>query len=153
LPTPASFIKVNAELVRANRSNRPISLAYIDLDGFKQVNDSLGHKAGDHLLQIVAQTFQSTIRKTDLAGRLGGDEFAILFPNTDQAGAHCIMQRLKHFFQERMKQLRMDVTLSAGVISFVSLPDSVDEMIHKVDTLMYKAKTSDKNDILYRCYE
>lgn len=148
------YQQVNAELARANRSKRPISLAYIDLDGFKQVNDSRGHRAGDHLLRIVAQTFQSTIRKTDLVGRLGGDEFAILFPNTDQAGATCIMQRLNHAFRERMKELRVNVTLSAGVISFAAIPGSVDEMIHRADTLMYQAKSSGKNDILYlRCDE
>ena len=146
------YQQINAELARANRSKRPISIAYIDLDGFKQVNDSLGHRAGDRLLRIVAQTFQATIRKTDLVGRLGGDEFAILLPNTDQAGATCIMQRLNHTFREQMKQLHMEVTLSAGVISFATIPASVDEMIHKADRLMYQAKSSGKNDILYlRC--
>jgi diguanylate cyclase (GGDEF)-like protein len=86
--------QVNAELGRIDRYKHPISLAYIDLDGFKQVNDKLGHREGDTLLRVVAQSFQSAIRKTDLVGRLGGDEFGILFPNTDQAGAKCIMQRL-----------------------------------------------------------
>jgi diguanylate cyclase (GGDEF)-like protein len=143
------YQQVTAELARANRSKCPLSIAYIDLDGFKQVNDSLGHRAGDHLLRIVAQTFQSTIRKTDLIGRLGGDEFAVLLPNTAQAGATCIMQRLNHSFREQMKQLHKDVTLSAGVISFKSIPATVDEMIHEADTLMSKAKSSGKNDILY----
>jgi diguanylate cyclase (GGDEF)-like protein len=143
------YQQVTAELARTNRSHCPISIAYIDLDGFKQVNDSLGHRAGDHLLRIVAQSFQSTIRKTDLVGRLGGDEFAVLFPNTAQAGAACIMQRLNHVFLEQMKQLHVEVTLSAGVISFKSVPASVDEMIHEADTLMYKAKSGGKNDILY----
>jgi len=148
------YQQANAELARTNRSKCPITLAYIDLDGFKQLNDSQVHRAGDRLLRIVAQTFQSTIRKTDLVGRLGGDEFAILLPNTDQAGATCIMQRLNHSFLEQMDQLHVDVTLSAGVISFVSIPASVDEMIHEADTLMYKTKTSGKNDILYyRCVE
>jgi diguanylate cyclase (GGDEF)-like protein len=144
------YQQVNAELARANRSGRPISLAYIDLDGFKQINDRLGHKAGDHLLRIVAQTFQSTVRKTDVAGRLGGDEFAILLPNTDQSGATCIMQRLNRGFHWQMKQLHMQVTLSAGVISFASAPASVDEMIHEADILMYEAKANGKNDILFR---
>jgi diguanylate cyclase (GGDEF)-like protein len=146
------YQQINAELARAHRSKRPISLAYIDLDGFKQVNDSLGHRAGDHLLRIVAQTFQATIRKTDLVGRLGGDEFAILLPNTDQAGATCIMQRLNCAFRKQMDKLQVNVTLSAGVISFATVPASVDEMIHEADTLMYQAKSSGKNNILYlRC--
>jgi diguanylate cyclase (GGDEF)-like protein len=144
------YQQVNAELERTDRSKHPISLAYIDLDGFKQVNDQLGHREGDALLRAVAQSFQSAIRKTDRVGRLGGDEFGILFPNTDQAGAKCIMRRLHQSFQEQMDQLHMDVTLSAGVISFGSVPASVDEMLHQADTLMYQAKARGKNDILFK---
>jgi len=143
------YQQVNAELQRASRSKRPISLAYIDLDGFKQINDRLGHRAGDALLRTVARIFQSTIRRTDTLARLGGDEFAILLPNTGQAGAQCIMQRLQRAFLKRMEESQTSVTLSAGVISFKSLPDSVDEMIHQADTLMYQAKARGKNDILF----
>ena len=143
------YQQVDAELKRASRSKRPISLAYIDLDGFKQVNDRMGHRSGDALLRTVAQTFQSTIRRTDTAARLGGDEFAILLPNTGQAGARCIMQRLQAAFLKRMAESQSGVTLSAGVISFTCLPDSVDEMIHRADALMYKAKTGGKNEILF----
>jgi diguanylate cyclase (GGDEF)-like protein len=143
------YQQVNTELERTDRSKLPISLAYIDLDGFKQVNDKLGHREGDTLLRTVAQSFQSAIRKTDVVGRLGGDEFGILLPNTDQAGAKCIMRRLHHSFQDQMDRLQMGVTLSAGVISFGSVPASVDEMLHQADTLMYKAKARGKNDILF----
>jgi diguanylate cyclase (GGDEF)-like protein len=143
------YQQVNAELQRANRSKRPISLAYVDLDGFKQINDRLGHRAGDALLRTVAQSFQSTIRKTDLVARLGGDEFAILLSNTGQAGAQCIMQRLHAAFSRRMEEAQITVTLSAGVISFQALPASVDEMIHQADTLMYRAKAQGKNNILF----
>jgi len=143
------YQQVNSELERTDRSKLPISLAYIDLDGFKQVNDKLGHREGDTLLRTVAQSFQSAIRKTDVVGRLGGDEFGILLPNTDQAGAKCIMRRLHHSFQDQMDRLQMGVTLSAGVISFGSVPASVDEMLHQADTLMYKAKARGKNDILF----
>jgi diguanylate cyclase (GGDEF) domain len=146
------YHQVYAELERIDRYKLPISLAYIDLDDFKQVNDQLGHREGDILLRVVAQSFQSAIRKTDLVGRLGGDEFGILFPNTDQAGAKCIMRRLHQSFQEQMDQLHMEVTLSAGVITFGSVPVSVDEMLHQADTLMYQAKAGSKNDILFtRC--
>jgi diguanylate cyclase (GGDEF)-like protein len=143
------YQQVDAELKRASRSKRPISLAYIDLDGFKQVNDRMGHRSGDALLRTVAQTFQSTIRRTDTAARLGGDEFAILLPNTGQAGARCIIERLQAAFLKRMAGSQSGVTLSAGVISFTCLPDSVDEMIHQADALMYKAKTGGKNEILF----
>jgi diguanylate cyclase (GGDEF)-like protein len=143
------YQQVNAELARANRSKLPISLAYIDLDGFKEVNDRLGHQAGDVLLRTVAQTFQSTIRRTDTVARLGGDEFGILLPITSHAGAQCIMKRLHESFRKRMEALQVNVTLSVGVITFASPPASVDEMIHQADVLMYKAKAQGKNDILF----
>jgi len=143
------YQQANAELQRANRSSRPISLAYIDLDGFKEINDRLGHRAGDALLRTVAQVFQATIRKTDTLARLGGDEFAILLPATGQAGARCIMQRLQRAFLKRMGESQIHVTLSAGVITFANLPDSVDEMIHQADALMYRAKTGGKNHLLF----
>ena len=147
------YQQAEAELARAHRYQRRISLAYMDLDGFKQINDRFGHRAGDHLLRCVAQTFQETVRKTDLVGRLGGDEFAILLPNTGRAGATFIMLRLTHAFQKQMVQMQMDVTLSAGVISYRSVPASVDEMIHQADLLMYEAKAKGKNDVLFRQHE
>jgi diguanylate cyclase (GGDEF)-like protein len=143
------YQQVHAELRRAARSKRPISLAYIDLDSFKQVNDSLGHRAGNALLRSAAQAFQSTVRQTDLVARLGGDEFAVLLPNTGQAGAKSIMQRLQAAFLSEVTQSELPVTLSAGVISFAASPASVDEMIHQADRLMYQAKAQGKNDILF----
>ena len=143
------YHQMHAELERAGRSKRPISLAYIDLDGFKAVNDKWGHQAGDMLLRTVAQSFQSTIRKTDVVGRLGGDEFGILFPNTDRIGAQYIMQRLHDAFLRQMKKLGTGVTLSAGVISSGSTPTSLDEMIQQADALMYRAKVQGKNEILF----
>ena len=144
------YHQVNSELVRANRSRLPISLAYIDLDGFKEINDRLGHRSGDILLRKVAHSFQATIRKTDTVARLGGDEFVVLLPITSQAGAQCIMKRLHEHFLKCLEGLEMNVTLSAGVITFTSPPASVDDMIHLADTLMYQAKAQGKNDILFQ---
>ena len=141
--------QVYAELQRAGRSRRPISLAYLDLDGFKLVNDSLGHRTGNVLLRAVAQVFQETVRRTDVVARLGGDEFAILLPNTGPAGAKTIMQRLQAASLKRMAESGTRVTLSAGVISFLSPPASVDEMIHQADCLMYQAKAQGRNQILF----
>jgi diguanylate cyclase (GGDEF)-like protein len=143
------YQQAQAELQRASRSNRPFSLAYIDLDGFKQVNDRMGHRTGNALLRTTAQAFKATIRRTDILARLGGDEFAILLPNTGQTGAKSIMQRLQAAFLRQMVESQTSVTLSAGVISFTSLPVSVEEMIHQVDCLMYQAKAQGKNDILF----
>jgi diguanylate cyclase (GGDEF)-like protein len=143
------YRQVAEELARAKRSKQPISLAYIDLDGFKHVNDHLGHLAGDHLLRVVAQTIQSTIRKTDLAGRLGGDEFAILMPNTDHSGMQVIIGRVRDNVLQQMKLLQSSITLSAGVICFDLPPTDVDHMIQQADRLMYRVKAQGKNDVLY----
>jgi GGDEF domain-containing protein len=75
----------------AARHNRPIALAYIDLDNFKQVNDKLGHSEGDKALRVVGEKFLSSLRATDVAGRLGGDEFAIVLPETDEAGVKAVL--------------------------------------------------------------
>lgn len=141
--------QVHAELQRASRTRQPISLAYIDLDGFKEVNDRLGHRAGNALLRTVAHALQSTIRRTDMAARLGGDEFAILLPNTSLTGAKTILQRLQAVFLQQMQESQTGVTFSAGVISFLCPPASVEEMIHQADRLMYQAKALGKNDILF----
>jgi diguanylate cyclase (GGDEF)-like protein len=146
------YHQAGAELVRSNRSKLPISLAYIDLDGFKDINDRLGHRTGDILLRTVAQSFQATIRKTDTVARLGGDEFVILLPITSQAGAQCIMKRLHDNFLKRMEGSEMNVTLSAGVVTFISPPATVDDMLHQADTLMYQAKAQGKNDLLFAQY-
>lgn len=143
------YQKLNAEIERSSRTKCPFSVAYIDLDGFKQVNDKLGHRQGDLVLRTVAQTFQSSIRKTDFVGRLGGDEFAILLPNTDQLGARFIMARVQNRVQEQMETLATGVTLSAGVISFASVPESVDDLLNQVDRLMYDAKSGGKDMILF----
>lgn len=74
---------IQVEYRRSIRSQEPLTLAYIDIDNFKRVNDKFGHVAGDELLKVFADTIKLHIRKTDTLARLGGDEFAILFPNTD----------------------------------------------------------------------
>lgn len=143
------YRQMDEELARTQRSKRPISLAYIDLDGFKEVNDQMGHSEGDHVLRVVAQTIQATIRKTDLVGRLGGDEFAILLPNTDQSGMQAIMERVHSNILQQMKLLHTDVTLSAGVVCFASPPGEMDQIIKQADRLMYRVKAEGKNNVLY----
>ena len=75
------------EIARARRYKRPLTLAYLDLDNFKSVNDILGHAMGDKVLQTVVSTVNANIRVTDVVGRLGGDEFVLLLPETDMQGA------------------------------------------------------------------
>jgi diguanylate cyclase (GGDEF)-like protein len=141
--------QLKEELARARRFTVPVSLVYIDLDRFKEVNDAFGHRAGDHVLRVVAQLFQSAIRDTDLVARLGGDEFAILLPNTGRDGASCIMQRIRASFREQISHLYSGLTFSAGVVSFGCAPSSVDDVIHQADAVMRWIKTRGKDDIAF----
>ncbi|MBA4372135.1 MAG: GGDEF domain-containing protein [Thermodesulfovibrio sp.] len=147
------FQIANSELERSRRYNRPFTVAYMDLDNFKTVNDTLGHKAGDSLLKAVAATIKEHIRSTDTAARLGGDEFALFLPETEAEAARIFFDKLNRQLLEAMQKKNWPVTFSIGVITFTTSPDSVDDMVAGVDALMYSAKTDDKNFIKYELFE
>jgi diguanylate cyclase (GGDEF)-like protein len=142
------FIELaNIEINRARRHERPLSVAYIDLDNFKIINDRFGHSAGDHLLQQVAYAIKNNIRLTDTVVRMGGDEFAILLPETGPELAEIIIRRVQNINLELMQENRWPVTFSIGVVTFMSPPSTVDEILKKTDHLMYGAKNNGKNTI------
>jgi diguanylate cyclase (GGDEF)-like protein len=135
------------ELGRAKRSGKPLSLAYIDLDDFKAVNDRLGHQAGDALLVSVASALQDSLRTFDCVARLGGDEFVVLMPETDQEGARVVIERIQRMLGETFKERQWPSTLSVGLVTFVDVPASIDEMVKSADDLMYRAKRSGKDAV------
>lgn len=137
------------EIKRASRLQYPISLAYIDLDNFKRVNDAHGHSVGDVHLKRVAQVINATIRKTDVFARLGGDEFALLLPNLDSEHARSVFQKIEQAVLQGLAELDSPITLSAGVVTFKSAPENVDDMLRKADALMYEAKNSGKAKAMY----
>lgn len=142
------FIELaNIEINRARRHEHPLTVAYIDLDNFKMINDRFGHSAGDHLLQQVAYTIKNNIRLTDTVVRMGGDEFAILLPETGPELAEAIIRRVQNINLEIMQENRWPVTFSIGVVTFMSPPSTVDEILNKTDNLMYGAKNNGKNTI------
>jgi diguanylate cyclase (GGDEF)-like protein len=136
----------------ASRHGRPTCLAYIDLDDFKQVNDRRGHGEGDKVLQTVGEVFLETLRKTEVAGRLGGDEFAIVLPETNEAGAQAVFNKLRKNLALAMQQHNWPVSFSIGVISFDLPPANFDEAVKLADALMYRVKKSGKNNILFEHY-
>jgi|BarGraNGADG00312_1021997.scaffolds.fasta_scaffold00409_8 diguanylate cyclase (GGDEF)-like protein len=138
------------ELERAKRYERPFSVAYIDLDNFKEVNDVYGHGAGDQLLCFVAAAIRDNIRKSDIIARLGGDEFVLMLPEIKDGDAGHVLEKLRSLIIEGMPDYRFPVTLSVGVITYISQisqPDSVEDMIREADNLMYSVKNSTKNAI------
>ena len=129
-----------AEVSRAGRTLRPLTLAYFDLDNFKPLNDQLGHSTGDAALRFVVETTQLHLRNSDLLARLGGDEFALLLPETAAEGAADVLARLQERLAQEMARKGWPVTLSIGAVTFLRPPPDVDLMIRRADALMYAAK-------------
>ncbi len=137
------------EVERIRRYPHPITVVYIDIDDFKQVNDLYGHKIGDEVLRCVASELKSRLRGTDVVGRIGGDEFAILLPSTDQKEAQIVISKVHTHLMEAMRQKTWPVTLSMGAVTYVYPPYSVEQLIDAADKLMYEVKNSTKDGIRF----
>jgi diguanylate cyclase (GGDEF)-like protein len=150
LPNRFAFYDfVAREMDRQRRYGRPCSAIYLDCDNFKQVNDTMGHAAGDELLKTVAIAVEQSIRQSDLAARLGGDEFAILLPETEGQAALRVAQSLRKRLAKEMDSHGWPVTFSIGVAGFESFPESVDQLVELADRLMYQAKRGGKDRIAF----
>lgn len=110
------------EVARAARSGDPFTLLYLDIDGFKGVNDDLGHLAGDRLLSEVGLALEAHVRRSDTAGRIGGDEFVVLLPETHSAAGLVAAQRLAHSLDEMCRLGSWPVRFSIGAATSRSLP-------------------------------
>ena len=141
------------EINRSKRSGRSFSLAYIDLDNFKEVNDRLGHSTGDKVLKAVTENVQRQIRNTDIFGRLGGDEFALLLSETSEPEARLAVNRVQQCLLAEMRKNGWPVTFSIGVVTYKKVPDSVDEIVKLADKAMYLIKANGKNNITYIAHE
>jgi len=141
------------EYARSTRSGTPFSLAFIDIDNFKTVNDTLGHATGDILLISVAETINDNLRKTDHQARLGGDEFVILFSETDENIVRAAFSHVHKRLMETVKLHNWPVTFSVGVVSFNVLPESPANTIKIADEIMYDVKKSTKNNVIYKTWQ
>ncbi len=133
------------EFDRARRYQFPLSLAFFDLDHFKQVNDSLGHAAGDRMLQVFASYLQTATRQSDLVARLGGDEFAVLMSHTDGAGALILTQRLRDSVELHLREVLPPLDPEPGVsVGLAVFPEREVEdfsaLIDAADQALYGAK-------------
>ncbi len=131
----------------AARHNQPLSVAYIDLDDFKRVNDRLGHTEGDRLLRGVARVLKRSARAYDLTARVGGDEFAAFLPFVDAAGAEEFAARTRAHLWMAARDHGWPVTFSMGVVTFVQPPESIDRALEAADALMYQVKKNGKDGI------
>jgi len=140
------------ERSRSQRTGRAFTLAYLDLDRFKTINDRFGHATGDLVLREVGLKLATTLRSNDATGRLGGDEFAIVLSETDEAQATLALERIQTALSAALGSLRsaaeVGVTASIGAVVFSGGTASSDDLLREADALMYRAKQQRPGSIL-----
>lgn len=135
-------------VVRSQRDGRRVSIAMLDLDNFKQVNDGYGHEAGDGLLRRVSAGLVSAVRRGDLVARLGGDEFGVLFADADAEVLARIADRLVAVVEQASRSWpAARVGVSVGLVTFIQLPLDPDLILREVDRLMYRSKREGKGRV------
>ena len=139
--------RIEAEMERMKRYTQPFTIAYIDLDNFKAINDTLGHDAGDGVLRNVAIAIRTHMRQSDVAARLGGDEFAGLFPVANYDAAGVILKKMHNELTATMDEKTSQVTFSIGAITFEKPMTNTRDMVKAVDDLMYSVKKAGKNNL------
>jgi diguanylate cyclase (GGDEF)-like protein len=141
---------LHVELLRARRYERPLALMLVDLDGFKRVNDDLGHQAGDHVLRRFATLLSTAFRTTDIVSRYGGDEFAVIFPETSRAEALLLAERTRAqasgLFPDA--QIPRSVTASFGVAAFPADAAAADDLLAGADLALYEAKSGGRDRVV-----
>jgi diguanylate cyclase (GGDEF)-like protein/PAS domain S-box-containing protein len=142
---------IDSALAASARTTQPVAMMFLDLDGFKPVNDRLGHTTGDEVLREVAQRLRSVIRESDVVGRFGGDEFIVLCPETDDAQAILIAERLREVVARPMPWLPAGFAVSASVGVVIRCasdrPTTTDELLEMADAEMYRAKQGGRNRV------
>jgi diguanylate cyclase (GGDEF)-like protein len=144
----------SAELARAQRSGSEVALALIDIDHFKEVNDSYGHLVGDEVLRTLGRSLQLLVREYDLVGRFGGEEFALLLPQTGAVSAHRIAERIRAHIAELSIEPAsapgadpISVTVSIGVAVLGRGDEQVTELLAAADAALYRAKRGGRNRV------
>lgn len=147
------FIKLSeTEIARTTRYGRPMSLLMLDIDHFKEINDSHGHHAGDTALQMFATFCQEALREIDIIGRLGGEEFAVILPETDGDDAYEVAERLCQFIASQTintdtgASVRLTVSIGLTTLS-VGGEANIDSLLKQADEALYRAKYSGRNRV------
>ena len=140
---------VNKEIERSERYNHSFSMAFIDIDNFKHINDTLGHDTGDKLLCDVSEIMKGCFRKNDLISRIGGDEFVCLMPETDEYAAKQAFTKLINKLTKHVKNNDWPVSFSIGLVTFVDMPKDYLSAIAIADEVMYSVKNKEKDGIAY----
>jgi len=133
------------EMLRCRRFGLPFSIAYLDVDGFKSVNDRLGHRHGDDLLMAIARTLAANVRAVDFVARIGGDEFALLLPGTGADGARTVIAKLSECLAGAEWNNAFQVRFSIGGVTVEDPATDIDTVIARADAVMYAVKKGGKD--------
>ncbi|MDD4927799.1 MAG: EAL domain-containing protein [Gallionella sp.] len=152
LPNRALFTdRISLAISLAQRSHEPLAVLFLDLDHFKNVNDTLGHSAGDVLLIEVAQRLRSSVRDIDTISRQGGDEFVLVLPGTDASGAAHVAEKLleavAHTYQ--IKPYELNITSSLGIAMYPADGEDFEQLLTCADIAMYRAKRDGRNNYCF----
>ncbi|MFC3115648.1 diguanylate cyclase [Cellvibrio fontiphilus] len=142
--------QVDIELSRAQRSGEPLSVVMLDLDHFKQINDSYGHPAGDKVIKAIAHLLRQRLRKVDAVGRYGGEEFVAVLPRCTRAEAQLLMEDIRKRFRDisfSVDQQTFHVTLSAGIAAYEAGVERADHLLQQADAALYRAKMEGRNRV------
>jgi diguanylate cyclase (GGDEF)-like protein len=147
------MLQAEEEIARARRFGRPFAVAFMDLDNFKEVNDTQGHVAGNAVLRTVAATLQRVLREADVIARAGGDEFVVLLVEAQPEGAVAVVEALRDELLKAMAELNCAVTFSIGLVVFKTPPADTRSMVQLADKLMYDVKRGGKNAIRHAVFD
>jgi diguanylate cyclase (GGDEF)-like protein len=145
---------LKAECARAARYNCCFSVAIVDVDNFKQINDTAGHAAGDNVLRLLAKTMRRNVRMTDvIIARYGGDEFVLLMLETKLSGAKVLLERLRRHVKTISLPKIKSVTISCGLAKWNEgpPPDTAETILKRADDALYEAKHSGRNRVVTSC--
>jgi two-component system, cell cycle response regulator len=138
------------EFSRSARYRRPLSLLLLDIDFFKNINDTHGHLAGDMALRTLGQLLRGNLRREDIVGRIGGEEFAVILPEIDLDGARVVAEKIRNLVAEntfKYDEITMQFTVSIGVVIQRREDTDPDELLRRADELLYTAKRSGRNKV------
>jgi diguanylate cyclase (GGDEF)-like protein len=140
-------MQLDREMKVSKRQHQPLSLIMLDLDRFKQLNDSVGHDAGDAALRKLADCFKQELRGVDSAARFGGDEFAVILPQAYMEGAMIVAERLRASIAEIQIPGFGNLSASIGIATFPSHGTSRTDLVNAADAALYQAKRAGRNRV------
>jgi diguanylate cyclase (GGDEF)-like protein len=138
------------ELHRAIRTGRILTIACLDLDDFRVINERLGRSAGDAVLQVVAHTVAKATRRGDILSRIGSNEFVFVFPETDFFGAAVAVQNIRKALAQSLAERNWNITFSFGVATFQAAPESIRDAIRQAEELLTSGKSCGRNTTVHR---